>query len=82
MFPEFANYFAQRNKQSLSMFERSDSQAHAAIATWIGVPVADQDSIGAQGLNEFRMRGTDTHEHEVGTARPVVQPKSSKFLLQ
>ena len=41
----------------------------------IGIPVAHQNSPRAQSLNEFRVGGTDAHEHKVGAARPVVQDR-------
>jgi hypothetical protein len=82
MFPEFPKHFAQGDNQSLRMFERADSQAHATIAGWISVPIADQDSVGAQRLNEFRVGRTDTCQHEVGAARPLALAKSFELLLQ
>jgi hypothetical protein len=82
MEPESPHYLAQGGDQSLRMFERADRQAHATIARWIGVPVADQYPAGAQSLNEFRVGGTDTHQHKVGVARPAVQAKSFQLLLQ
>ena len=64
------------------MSVRSHSEADAAFTTGISVPVANQNSAIAQGLNELCMGWANVHEHKVGVARPVMQTEVAKFLLQ
>ena len=64
------------------MSVRSHREADAAFTTGISVSVANQNSAIAQGLNELCMGWANAHEHEVGVARPVMQPEIAKFLLQ
>ena len=56
--PQLWDHIAQGGNQSPCMFERSDSQAYAALASWIGTPVAYQNSSRTQSSNEFGVGGT------------------------